>query len=55
MTLPINADYIFEVPSVSQPCLSDDGATGNQQIVSQQGFYLLIGAVVGGTPMARNA
>ena len=26
MTLPINADYIFEVPSVSQPCLSDDGA-----------------------------
>ena len=26
MTLPINADYIFEVPSVSQPCLSDDGS-----------------------------
>ena len=27
MTLPINADYIFEVPSVSQPHLSDDGST----------------------------
>ena len=27
MPLPINADYIFEVPSVSQPCLSDDGST----------------------------
>ena len=26
MTLPINADYIFEVPSVSQPHLSDDGS-----------------------------
>ena len=26
MTLPITANYIFEVPSVSQPCLSDDGA-----------------------------
>ena len=25
MPLPINADYIYEVPAVSQPSLSDDG------------------------------
>ena len=26
MSLPINADYIFEAPAVSQPNLSDDGS-----------------------------
>ncbi len=26
MLLPITAEYIFDVPGVSQPCLSDDGS-----------------------------